>query len=105
MSQSNAPGESTGTLDEEKVIARRPSLFKVIMLDDDYTHMDFVVHVLVSIFSKSRTDAEKIMLQIHHQGRALIGVYPLSIAETKVEQVHHYAKKYQYPLTCVLEKE
>ena len=91
---------------EEKTEVRtgKPSLYHVFLLNDDYTTMDFVVHILEQIFRKNRTEATQIMLQVHKQGIGLAGVYPREIAETKVETVHRLARESEYPLKCFMEK-
>ena len=83
---------------------RRPPMYRVLMLNDDYTTMEFVVGVLERIFRKSPVEANAIMLQIHHQGQGLCGVYPLEIAETKVCRVHEQAREAGFPLRCSLEE-
>jgi ATP-dependent Clp protease adaptor protein ClpS len=91
---------------EEKTEIRtgKPSLYNVFLLNDDYTTMDFVVHILERIFQKNRTEATQIMLHVHKQGMGLAGVYPREIAETKVETVHRMARENEYPLKCIMEK-
>ena len=81
-----------------------PGQYQVLLLNDDYTPMDFVVYVLISLFHKSDEDAVELMLQVHHQGRAVCGVYPFEIAETKVAQATKMARAEEYPLRCLLEK-
>ncbi|NQY82936.1 MAG: ATP-dependent Clp protease adapter ClpS [Alphaproteobacteria bacterium] len=83
---------------------KRPSQYRVLMLNDDYTPMDFVVHVLAYIFHKSTEEAITLMLQVHHQGQVMCGVYPYEIAETKVAQVTALAREEQHPLRCTMEK-
>ena len=92
---------------EEKVESdlQRPNLYKVVLNNDDYTPMDFVVEVLQSFFHKNEQQAVDIMLAIHHKGKGLCGVYPFGIAETKVLQVNQFARENQHPLLCSLEKE
>jgi ATP-dependent Clp protease adaptor protein ClpS len=90
---------------EEETEIRRPSLYKVILLNDDFTPMEFVVEVLQRFFGKDRETATRIMLQVHHQGRGVCGVYPFDIAETKVNQVMDYARSNEHPLQCTMEKE
>jgi len=90
---------------EEETEIRRPSLYKVILLNDDFTPMEFVVEVLQRFFGKDRETATRIMLQVHHQGRGVCGVYPFDIAETKVNQVMEYARSNEHPLQCTMEKE
>ena len=79
-------------------------MYKVLLLNDDYTPMDFVVLVLQRFFSKTREQATHIMLKVHNEGRGLCGVYPRDIAATKVEQVAAYARENQHPLVCVMEE-
>ena len=82
-----------------------PSLYKVLLLNDDYTPMDFVVGILESVFNKSSVEATRIMLHVHKRGAGLAGVYTYEIAETKVNTVHEISRKNQFPLKCVMEKE
>jgi ATP-dependent Clp protease adaptor protein ClpS len=84
---------------------QRPSLYKVLLLNDDYTPMEFVVHVLERFFGKSREDATRIMLLVHHKGVGVCGVYTYEVAETKVSQVIEFARQNQHPLQCMMEKE
>ena len=83
---------------------KQPSLFKVIILNDDYTPMEFVVEILEKFFDKVHAEATQIMLNVHKQGRGICGIYPHGIAETKVLQVNEYSRRHQYPLQCTLEK-
>ena len=83
----------------------KPRLFKVLLHNDNYTTMDFVVMVLVSIFRKPETEAIRIMLDVHHKGLGLVGVYPHDIAETRVQQVLELAQHEEFPLLCTLEPE
>lgn len=98
-----APG--TGLLTRTKPKTKKPSMYKVLMLNDDYTPMEFVVFVLEQFFSKSREEATQIMLHVHRRGVGICGVYTYDIAETKVNQVMDLARKEQHPLQCTLEKE
>lgn len=84
---------------------KRPSLYKVVLLNDDYTPMDFVVAVLETIFHKTHEDAVDIMLTIHSKGAAICGVFTRDVAETKADQVTEYARINDHPLQCVVEKE
>jgi ATP-dependent Clp protease adaptor protein ClpS len=95
--------EST-TLEPEVVRPKPPSMYKVILLNDDYTPMEFVVDVLQRFFSKTREQATYIMLKVHTEGAGICGVYPHEIAETKVNQVLGYAREYQHPLQCTMEE-
>lgn len=82
---------------------KRPPLYKVILLNDDYTPMDFVVHVLEAFFSMNRELATYVMLQVHLQGKGICGTFTREIAETKVAQVNVYARDNQHPLLCIME--
>ena len=95
----------TGVITDTKPRTQKPSMYKVLMLNDDYTPMEFVIHVLVRFFGKSQEDATKIMLHVHQRGVGLCGVYPYEIAESKVTQVVDFARKHQHPLQCTLEKD
>lgn len=95
--------EGTSVLERRKVA--RPPLFKVFLLNDDYTTMEFVVHVLETIFHKSAVEATQIMLHVHRNGMGLAGVYPRDIAETKIEAVHAVSREHSFPLRCAMEKE
>ena len=83
---------------------KKPELFKVLLLNDDYTTMDFVIEILESVFHKSPAEAYRIMMAVHTQGQGLCGVYPFEVAETKVAQVMDFARRNQHPLQCILEK-
>jgi len=98
-------GSSTGVITESKPKTKKPSMYKVLLLNDDYTPMEFVIHVLVRFFGKSQDDATKIMLHVHQRGVGICGVYPYEIAESKVTQVVDFALKHQHPLQCTLEKD
>jgi ATP-dependent Clp protease adaptor protein ClpS len=91
-------------LEAERSKTKPPRLYKVVLLNDDYTTMEFVVEVLQTIFSMSRERATQVMLKVHQEGSAVCGVYPKDIAETKVEQVLAFAKQHGHPLRCVLEE-
>lgn len=84
---------------------QRPSLYKVLLLNDDYTPMEFVVLVLQKFFSKSQEDATQIMLHVHQKGVGICGVFTYEVAETKVAQVIEFARQHQHPLQCTMEKE
>lgn len=88
-----------------KVATKKPSLYKVFLLNDDYTPMDFVVQILESFFNKDHEDAMRIMLHVHQHGVGLCGVYTYEVAETKVGQVMVAAKQAQHPLQCTMERE
>jgi ATP-dependent Clp protease adaptor protein ClpS len=95
----------TGLAVKAKPKTKKPSLYKVLMLNDDYTPMDFVIHSLERFFRKNREEATRIMLQIHHRGVGICGVFTYEVAETKVTQVMDFARQHQHPLQCTLEKE
>lgn len=94
--------EETLTKNREEV--QEPPLFKVLLHNDDYTTMDFVVMVLETVFSKDTAEATRVMLNVHHQGHGVAGIYTREIGETKVAAVHRLARKNQFPLKCSLEK-
>ena len=89
----------------EKAPARvaPPPMYQVVLLNDDYTPMEFVVKVLQKFFGKNQEDATRIMLQVHHEGRGACGVYPRDVAATRIAQVSQYARARQHPLQCVME--
>ncbi|MDP2829073.1 MAG: ATP-dependent Clp protease adapter ClpS [Sulfuricellaceae bacterium] len=100
------PGKQreSSVIEAKRVKAKPPSLYKVMLLNDDYTPMEFVVIVLQRFFSRDREQATQIMLKVHVEGRGICGVYPKDIAATKVEQVLAFAGEYQHPLKCVMEE-
>jgi ATP-dependent Clp protease adaptor protein ClpS len=104
MAQSDTSFDDDILVQETKPKIKRPPLYKVILLNDDYTPMDFVVHVLESFFGKNPEAATHIMLQVHHQGKGICGSYSHEIAETKVAQVNNYARENGHPLLCTMEK-
>ena len=88
----------------ERVKVKKPGRYRVIMLNDDYTSMEFVVSMLESVFGKNETDAINIMMSIHKSGRGVCGEYSLEIAQTKVAEVHQAARQNGFPLRCVIEE-
>ncbi len=100
----NDGGPSTGVVVRSKPKAKKPSMYKVIMLNDDYTPMEFVVMILERFFNKNHEEASHIMLHVHQKGVGVCGVYTYEIAETKVTQVMDLARQHQHPLQCTLEK-
>lgn len=94
-----------GVATKTKPKSQRPPLYKVLLLNDDYTPMEFVVHVLERFFGINHTQAVDIMLTVHKKGVAVVGVFSFEIAETKVTQVMDYARRNQHPLQCTMEKE
>lgn len=103
--QNNDEGTASGVAVQTRAKTKRPSMYKVLMLNDDYTPMEFVVHVLERFFSKSREEATQVMLHVHRRGVGVCGVYTYEVAETKVNQVTEFARRNQHPLRCTLEKE
>ncbi|MCA8901718.1 MAG: ATP-dependent Clp protease adapter ClpS [Hyphomonas sp.] len=90
---------------QTRVRTKKPSLYRVLLLNDDYTPMEFVVHILERFFNRSREQATRIMLHVHQKGVGLCGVYTFEVAETKVAQVLDLAKRHEHPLQCVMEKD
>lgn len=95
----------TGVVTKTRPKTKKPSLYKVLLLNDDYTPMEFVILVLERFFNKGRDDATRIMLHVHHKGVGLCGVYTFEVAETKVTQVMEFSRQHQHPLRCTMEKE
>ncbi|MCC7546468.1 MAG: ATP-dependent Clp protease adapter ClpS [Burkholderiales bacterium] len=91
-------------LEAQKSRVKPPPLYKVMLLNDDYTPMDFVVAVLQTFFSMTREQATQVMLKVHREGMGVCGVYPKDVAATKVEQVVSFSRKHQHPLQCVMEE-
>jgi ATP-dependent Clp protease adaptor protein ClpS len=99
-----------GRNDEDTVVitrtkTKKPSMYKVLLLNDDYTPMEFVVHVLQRFFSKGPEEATRIMLHVHQNGVGVCGVFTYEVAETKVTQVMDFSRQYQHPLQCTMEKD
>jgi ATP-dependent Clp protease adaptor protein ClpS len=102
----NGDGNGTGTavITRPKTQTKKPSMYRVLLLNDDYTPMEFVVAVLRKYFNKGQEDATRIMLHVHQQGVGECGVFTYEVAETKVTQVMDFARKHQHPLQCIMEK-
>jgi ATP-dependent Clp protease adaptor protein ClpS len=98
-------GPNTAVVVKARPKTRKPAMYKVLMLNDDYTPMEFVVHVLERFFQKSREEATRIMLHVHRRGVGVCGVFTYEVAETKVTQVMDLARQNQHPLQCTIEKE
>jgi len=98
-------GRQTGVVTKTRPKTKKPNLYKVLLLNDDYTPMEFVVHVLEKYFNKGHEDATRIMLQVHQQGVGICGVYTYEVAETKVTQVIDFSRQHGHPLQCTMEKE
>ena len=105
MSDKSEEDEDTSILTATKPKTKRPPLYKVLLLNDDFTPMEFVVHVLERFFHLSHAQAFEIMLTVHKKGVAVVGVFSHEIAETKVAQVMDFARRHQHPLQCTMEKE
>lgn len=98
-------GPATGIAVKSRVKTKKPAMYKVLMLNDDYTPMEFVVHVLERFFQKVHEDATRIMLHVHQKGVGICGVFTYEVAETKVAQVMDFARQHQHPLQCTIEKD
>ena len=97
-------GSGTAVITRTKTRTKKPSLYRVLLLNDDYTPMEFVIHVLERFFKKTRDEATQIMLHVHHNGVGECGVFTYEVAETKVTNVMDFARKHSHPLQCVMEK-
>ncbi len=95
----------TGLLLKPRPKTKKPSMYRVLILNDDYTPMDFVVHILERFFNKNRQEATDIMLHVHRRGVGVCGIFTYEVAETKVAQVMDYARSAEQPLQCTMEKE
>jgi ATP-dependent Clp protease adaptor protein ClpS len=104
MKHDNDTDLDRGVVTETEKKLKKPPLYKVLLHNDDYTTMEFVVYILQSVFHHPSTKATQIMLHVHRRGIGVAGVYTYEIAETKVNQVHELAKKYEYPLKCSMEE-
>jgi ATP-dependent Clp protease adaptor protein ClpS len=100
----NGAGRGTAVITRTKTKTKKPSHYRVLILNDDYTPMEFVVHILERFFQKDREAATRIMLHVHNHGVGECGVYTFEVAETKVSQVMDFARQHQHPLQCVMEK-
>lgn len=114
MSNTNIPGRpghsgdddgDSGVVLKTRSKTKKPSMYKVLMLNDDYTPMEFVIHILEHIFNKSHDEAMQIMLHVHQKGVGLCGVFTYEVAETKAGQVMDIARKNEHPLQCAVEKD
>ena len=94
-----------GTVTKTEPKTKKPSLYKVLLLNDDYTPMDFVVYVLERFFNKQNEEANRIMMHVHQKGVGICGVFTYEVAETKVAQVTNFSRQHQHPLQCTMEKE
>jgi ATP-dependent Clp protease adaptor protein ClpS len=105
MSEESTRREHELVTEEAEPKLKRPPLYQVVLLNDDYTPMEFVVYVLERFFNKGREDATRIMLHVHQHGVGLCGVYTYEVAETKVAQVLDLARRHEHPLQCTMEKD
>ena len=97
--------DDLGVITKEKPKIKKPNMYAVVLINDDYTPMEFVIYVLQTIFKKNYDEAKKVMLLVHNQGKGMCGVYPLDIAETKANQVVEFSRINQHPLECKVEKQ
>jgi ATP-dependent Clp protease adaptor protein ClpS len=102
---SNTENPNTGVVVKARPKTRKPAMYKVLMLNDDYTPMEFVVHVLERFFNKNKQEATDIMLHVHRRGVGVCGIFTFEVAETKVAQVMDFARASEQPLQCTMEKE
>ncbi|MBK7892086.1 MAG: ATP-dependent Clp protease adapter ClpS [Bdellovibrionales bacterium] len=100
----DAPARASGIAPEEKQQTRTPSLYRVLLVNDDFTPMDFVILILQRFFQKPTDEATKIMLEVHQKGAGICGVFSHEVAETKVHIVNTFAKSHRFPLKCTMEK-
>ena len=106
MAEPEGPDDAdTAVITETKPKTDKPPLYKVMLLNDDYTPMEFVVHVLERFFGMNHSQAFELMLTVHKKGLAVVGVFSFEVAETKVAQVMDFARRHQHPLQCTMEKE
>ena len=101
----NGDDSKTGIVTKTRAKTKKPNLYKVLLLNDDFTPMEFVVLVLQRFFNKGHEDATRIMLHVHHKGVGICGVYTYEVAETKVTQVMDFSRQHGHPLQCTMEKE
>jgi ATP-dependent Clp protease adaptor protein ClpS len=105
MGQKRVPDSNQTTLlEKQDQKVEPPSMYQVVLLNDDYTPMEFVVQVLQQFFGKGREQATQIMLKVHREGKGVCGVFPRDIAATKVDQVTEFSRQHQHPLQCVMEE-
>ena len=97
--------QELGVITKEKPEVKKPDMYAVVLINDDYTPMEFVIYVLQTIFKKSYEEAKKIMLLVHNEGKGICGVYALDIAETKANQVIEFSRVNQHPLECKVQKQ
>lgn len=103
--RTGAPGHDESVITKTRPKTQRPPMYKVLLLNDDYTPMEFVVHILERFFGLTHAQAFEIMLTVHKKGLAVVGVFSFEVAETKVAQVMDFARRHQHPLQCTMEKD
>ena len=97
--------DDLGIITKEKPKIKKPNMYAVVLINDDYTPMEFVIYVLQTIFKKNYDEAKQVMLLVHNEGKGICGLYPLDIAETKANQVVEFSRINQHPLECKVEKQ
>ena len=97
--------QNLGVITKEKPEVKKPNMYAVVLINDDYTPMEFVIYVLQTIFKKTYEEAKKIMLLVHNEGKGICGIYSLDIAETKANQVVEFSRVNQHPLECKVQKQ
>ena len=97
--------QELGVITKEKPEVKKPNMYAVVLINDDYTPMEFVIYILQTIFKKSYEEAKKIMLLVHNEGKGICGIYSLDIAETKANQVIEFSRINQHPLECKVQKQ
>ena len=97
--------QDLGVITKEKTKVKKPNMYAVVLINDDYTPMEFVIYVLQTIFKKSYEEAKKIMLLVHNEGKGICGIYSLDIAESKANQVIEFSRVNQHPLECKVQKQ
>jgi len=97
-------GNRTELVHKKREKLKEPEDYRVVLLNDNYTTMDFVVEVIMMVFHKDQENATRIMLDVHKKGRGIVGMYPYDIAQTKANHVHVLARQYEFPLKCIIEK-
>ena len=103
--KTNIYDDDLDVITKEKPKVKKPSMYAVVLINDDYTPMEFVIYVLQTIFKKNYDEAKKVMLLVHNEGKGICGIYPLDIAETKANQVVEFSRINQHPLECKVEKQ
>ena len=105
MEHEEAPDSDGQVITKQKPKTERPSLYRVLLLNDDFTPMDFVILILKKFFMKSDVEATRIMMAVHNEGAGIAGIYTFEVAETKVYTVNEFSRRHKHPLKCIMEKE